>query len=61
MSDLAGISLADLLQAWTSPAILILVGAVLLLCWELAILLGVFIAHLKDRSETKDKGHVSIG
>lgn len=61
MFDPAAISLADLFQAWMSPAIVIFVGAVLLLLCEWAILLGLLISHLREGSEKNGGGHFRNG
>ena len=61
MFDFAAISLADVLQTWSSLRTVILVTAVVLLFWELAILLGVLVAHLGKGRERHEGGHGRAG
>ena len=61
MLDPGSIPLADLLGLLDSFTVLVLVGAALLVLWELAILLGVLIGNLKNRNREPDRGQVNIG
>ena len=55
MPDPGSIPLADLLSSLSSVVVMILVGAVLFILWQVAILLGVLIANLAQRGE-REKG-----
>jgi hypothetical protein len=51
--------LADLFGSLSALASVILVGAVLMILWEVAILLGAFIATLRHRNPHEDTGHLT--
>ena len=61
MPDPGSFPLADLLSSLSSAVVMILVGAVLLILWQVAILLGAVIANLGHRSRKENGGQVSIG
>ena len=54
MLDTGFVTLTDLLKTLNEFAGVILVGASLLVLWEMAILLGAMIAGLKDRRQRDD-------
>ena len=61
MLDPGSIPLADLMGPLTSLVVFLMVGAMLLVFWQLAILLGALIANLRHRSASEDAGHVKVG
>ncbi len=61
MPDPGSIPLADLLSSLSSVVVMILVGAVLFILWQVAILLGAVIANLRHRSPHEDPGHLKVG
>ena len=61
MPDPGSIPLADLMGPLTSLVVFLMVGAMLLVFWQLAILLGALIANLRHRSASEDARHVEVG
>ncbi len=61
MPDPGSIPLADLLSSLSSVVVMILVGAVLFILWQVAILLGAVIANLRHHSPHEDAGHLKVG
>jgi len=61
MLDPGSFPLADLLSSFSSVVVLILMGAVLLVLWQVAILLGAVIANLVRRSEREEGGELPVG
>jgi hypothetical protein len=60
MLDTGFVPLADLLTTLNEFAVVTLVGAFLLVLWELAILLGSMIGSLKDRRQRDDGGRARV-
>ena len=61
MPDPGSIPLAELLSSFSSVVVFLLVGAALLVLWQLAILLGAIIANLRHRAPEEDTGHLKVG
>jgi len=61
MPDPGSLPLADLLSSLSSVVVMILVGAVLLILWQVAILLGAVIANLARRSGGEKGGQFPVG
>jgi hypothetical protein len=61
MLDPASIPLADIMSSFSSVVVLLLLGAVLLVFWQVAILLGTMIADLFRREVPEDVGHLKVG
>ncbi|MCJ7629154.1 MAG: hypothetical protein MUO50_12300 [Longimicrobiales bacterium] len=53
--------LADVLSSFSSVIVLLLVGALFLVFWQVAILLGAVIANLLRREAPEDAGHFEVG
>ena len=61
MPDPGSIPLADLLSSFGSVVVVLLVGAALLVLWQLAILLGAVIANLRHRGPEEGTSHLKVG
>jgi hypothetical protein len=61
MPNPGSIPLADLMGSLGSLVVFLMVGAVLLVFWQLAILLGALIANLRHRSPNEDARHLKGG
>ena len=61
MPDPGSIPLADLMGSLSSFAVALMVGGILLVLWQLAILLGALIANLLHRGPQEDVGHYKVG
>ncbi len=61
MPNPGSIPLADLMISLNSLVVFLMVGAMLLVFWQLAILLGALIANLRHRSANEDARHLKVG
>ena len=61
MPDPGSIPLAELLSSFSSVVVFLLVGAALLVLWQLAILLGAIIANLRHRAPEEGTDHLKVG
>ncbi len=61
MPDLGSIPVADLMSAFSSVVVVLMVGALFLVLWQCAILLGALIANLRHRNPPEDVGHLKVG
>ncbi|MFH1762826.1 MAG: hypothetical protein ABIF09_01420 [Gemmatimonadota bacterium] len=61
MPDPGSFPLADVLSSFSSVIVLLLVAALFLVFWQVAILLGALIANLWRREAPKDAGHLEVG
>jgi hypothetical protein len=61
MPDPGSIPLADLMSSLSSIVVALMVGAILLVLWQMAILFGAIIAHLRHRGSKQDLGQLKVG
>ncbi len=61
MPDPGSIPFAELMGSASSVVILLMVGAMLLVLWQVIILLGALIAHLWRRHPEEGTGQVRVG
>ena len=61
MPDPGSIPLADILSSFSSVIVLLLVGALFLVLWQVAILLGAVISNLWRREAPREAGHLKVG
>ncbi len=61
MPDPGGFPFSELMSSAGSVVVLVLVGAVLLVLWQLAIMLGVVLANLSRRHREKDAEELPVG
>jgi len=61
MLDPGSIPLAELLSSFSSIVVVLLVGAALLVLWQLAILFGALIANLAWRSKREKSEELRVG
>ena len=61
MPDVGFVSLADSLGSLTSLVFFIFLGALLLILWQVAIMLGALIASIWRRHAAKEGRHVQAG
>ena len=61
MPDPGSIPVADLMSAFSSVVVVLMVGALFLVLWQFAILLGALIANLWHRNPPEDVGHLKVG
>jgi len=61
MPDPGSFHLFELMSSASSVIVLMLAGAVLLMFWQVAILLGALIANLARRSDKEEGGELPVG
>jgi hypothetical protein len=61
MPDPVSIPLADIVSSFSSVVVLLFLGAMCLVLWQLAILLGAMIADLFRREGPEKVGHLEVG
>ncbi len=61
MPDPGSFPLADVLSSFSSVIVLLLVGALFLVLWQVAILLGALIANLWRREAPEDARPFEVG
>ena len=61
MPDPGTLPLADVMSSFSSVVVILLLGVVLLVLWQLAIVLGAVIANLRRRARHETGGPVEVG
>ena len=61
MPDPGSIPLADLMSSLSSVVGALMVGAILLVLWQLAILFGALIANLRHRTQEENGSQFRVG